>query len=152
MNAEAISPYAPCNINELKSFGYDYWALGHIHVPYLNDDIIQYAGTIQGRNTKETGPHGIRYIKVENNKIVKNNFIPMDIIRFEDILIDISNLDDSTDILTKIEDELYKVTNQDKNLCELFLTRLYLTGFTKFYSELNDEFYKVNPGRIKTNS
>ena len=152
LNAEAISPYAPCNINELKSLGYDYWALGHIHVPSLNDDIIQYAGTIQGRNTKETGPHGIRYIKVDNNKIVKNNFIPMDIIRFEDISIDISYINDTTDVLSRIEDELYKVTNQDKNLCELFLTRLYLTGCTKFYSELNDEIFSVIADKIRTNS
>ena len=152
LNAEVISPYAPCNINELKSFGYDYWALGHIHVPSLNDDIIQYAGTIQGRNTKETGPHGIRYIKVENNKIIKNNFIPMDIIRFEDINIDISYINDTTDVISKIEEELYQVTSKDKNLCELFLIRLNLTGYTKFYSELNDELFNVIADKIKTNS
>ena len=152
LNADSISPYAPCNINELKSLGYDYWALGHIHVPSLNDDIIQYAGTIQGRNTKETGPHGIRYIKVENNKITKNSFIPVDIIRFEDVNIDISGINDTTDALAKIEEELYKITNQDKNLCELFLIRLNLTGCTKFHSELNDEFYNVIADRIKTNS
>ena len=152
LNADSISPYAPCNINELKSLGYDYWALGHIHVPSLNDDIIQYAGTIQGRNTKETGPHGIRYIKVENNKITKNSFIPVDIIRFEDISIDISYINDTTDVLSRIEDELYKVTNQDKNSCELFLIRLNLTGCTKFYSELNDEIFSVIADKIRTNS
>ncbi len=152
LNADAISPYAPCNINELKSFGYDYWALGHIHVPSLNDDIIQYAGTIQGRNTKETGPHGIRYIKVENNKITKNSFISVDIIRFEDVNIDISGINDTTDALAKIEEELYKITNQDKNSCELFLIRLNLTGCTKFYSELNDEIFSVIADKIRTNS
>ncbi len=152
LNADSISPYAPCNINELKSLGYDYWALGHIHVPSLNDDIIQYAGTIQGRNTKETGCHGVRYIKVENNKITKNSFIPVDIIRFEDVNIDISCINDTTDALAKIEEELYQITNQDKNSCELFLIRLNLTGCTKFYSELNDEFFSAIADRIKTNS
>ncbi len=152
LNADSISPYAPCNINELKSLGYDYWALGHIHVPSLNDDIIQYAGTIQGRNTKETGPHGIRYIKVENNKITKNSFISVDIIRFEDVNIDISGINDTTDALAKIEEELYKITNQDKNSCELFLIRLNLTGCTKFYSELNDEIFSVIADKIRTNS
>lgn len=152
LNADSISPYAPCNINELKSLGYDYWALGHIHVPSLNDDIIQYAGTIQGRNTKETGCHGVRYIKVENNKITKNSFIPVDIIRFEDVNIDISGINDTTEALAKIEEELYKITNQDKNSCELFLIRLNLTGCTKFYSELNDEIFSAIADRIKTNS
>ena len=152
LNADSISPYAPCNINELKSLGYDYWALGHIHVPSLNDDIIQYAGTIQGRNTKETGCHGVRYIKVENNKITKNSFIPVDIIRFEDVNIDISCINDTTDALAKIEEELYQITNQDKNSCELFLIRLNLTGCTKFYSELNDEIFSAIADRIKTNS
>ena len=62
---------------ELEDFNYDYWALGHIHIPSRDNSNIVYPGTIQGRNTKETGAHGFKHIIVENNKIVSNSLIAM---------------------------------------------------------------------------
>lgn len=150
LNADKSSPYAPCNISDLKSLGYDYFALGHIHIPSLEENAIQYAGTIQGRNTKETGAHGIKYIKVDNGKIIKNNFIPLDIIRFVDVSIDLSSAKNSLSAFDIIIEEINLITNKEKNSCELFLITLNLEGYIGFYDELTYEFYNTICEKLKT--
>lgn len=56
--------YAPFTINELKSKGYDYWALGHIHARQVLEiqPPILYAGNTQGRSSKETGIKGCELV------------------------------------------------------------------------------------------
>ena len=146
LNADSSSPYAPCSVTDLKNLNYNYWALGHIHIPSTNEDIIQYTGTVQGRNTKETGRHGIRYVKVENNNIIKNNFVPMEVVRFEDIDCELSSADDAVSALNLIEEHITKLQGD----CEIHLIRLNLKGSINFFSEINDEFYNVLTEKIKT--
>ncbi len=138
------SPYAPCSKGDLDVFNYDYWALGHIHLPSE-----MYVGTIQGRNTKETGEHGIRHVKVENGRITKNQFVCTDVIRFEDIEIDLSNTEDTTSAKAEIEEQIKQVSNND---CELFYIRLNLIGYVTFYNEINSNFFEIISDNIKVNS
>ena len=150
LDGDKTSPYAPCSTNDLKSLNYDYWALGHIHIPTYDEKTIQYAGTIQSRNTKETGPHGIKYIKVENNSIIKNSFIPIDIIRFESINIDLSQAYDITFAYNIIQEFILDFINKNSNAnCELFLLKLNLNGNICFYSDINEDFYNTIAERIK---
>lgn len=150
LDGDKTSPYAPCSTNDLKSLNYDYWALGHIHIPTYDEKTIQYAGTIQSRNTKETGPHGIKYIKVENNSIIKNSFIPIDIIRFENINIDLSQAYDITFAYNIIQEFILDFINKNSNAnCELFLLKLNLNGSICFYSDINEDFYNTIAERIK---
>ena len=150
LDGDKTSPYAPCSTNDLKSLNYDYWALGHIHIPTYDEKTIQYAGTIQSRNTKETGPHGIKYIKVENNSIIKNSFIPIDIIRFENINIDLSQAYDITFAYNIIQEFILDFINKNSNAnCELFLLKLNLNGNICFYSDINEDFYNTIAERIK---
>ena len=53
--------YAPCDVETLKKFGYDYWALGHIHQQQIVADNpwIVFPGNIQGRHVREAGPKGV---------------------------------------------------------------------------------------------
>ncbi len=150
LNADKSSPYAPCSVSDLKSLDYDYFALGHIHIPTLEENTIQYSGTIQGRNTKETGAHGIRYIKVDNGKIVKNNFIPSDVIRFEDLSVDLSVAKDSVSAFNIITEKINLLINKEKNSCEMFLIRLNLEGYINFYDELTEEFYNTICEKLKS--
>ena len=64
-------PYAPCTLEGLKSKGYDYWALGHVHqrevlceLPY-----IVFPGNIQGRHIREAGWKGCGIVSVEDGEI-----------------------------------------------------------------------------------
>ncbi len=141
------SPYAPCLKSELEAFGYDYWALGHIHIPEYISDKIKYAGTVQGRNTKETGAHGFYHICVEQGKISKNLFIPCDVVRFDDIEIDLSDCPDIVAAASKITDFAGDLKNED---CSLFLLRVNLVGNIDYYGEINEEFYNKLSDRIKT--
>ncbi len=141
LSGQKDSPYAPCSYSDLEALNYDYFALGHIHIPSESGK-IQYAGTLQGRNTKETGAHGVKYIKVEEGKIIENSFIPLDVVRFEDIDIDLSNSADVTSSAGLINDKISDLINKNENqTCELFLIRVNLTGCVKFFNEINDEFY-----------
>lgn len=150
LDASKQSPYAPCLLGELQSLNYDYWALGHIHLPNYDEKNIQYSGTIQGRNTKETGVHGIRYIKVENNQIIKNSLIPTDVIRFEDITIDLSQSNDEITAYNQIIEELLNFSGSNNNYnCELHLIRLELIGNINFFSEINENFFDVLSERVK---
>ncbi len=150
INGNKDSSYAPCLTSELQSLNYDYWALGHIHIPEEISSNIQYSGTIQGRNTKETGSHGIKYITVENGHIIRNNFVPVDLIRFENISIDISPAKEITDAFSIIYDSVSDFINKNSMQSpELFLLRLKLEGFITFYNEINNEFYETISEKIK---
>lgn len=63
--------YAPFAIQELVEKGYDYWALGHIHVPELlhQRPHIVYAGTPQGHSQKETGTAGVLLVTIEQQQV-----------------------------------------------------------------------------------
>ena len=144
LDASKESPYAPCTKADLDALNYDYWALGHIHIP-----CEKYAGTIQGRNTKETGEHGIKHIKVENGVINKKTFVPIDVIRFEDINVDLSQTHDTTSAVLSIQEKLETITN---SCCELFFIRLNLTGYVDYYNEITTEFYEIISEKIKNDS
>lgn len=144
LDASKESPYAPCTKVDLDSLNYDYWALGHIHIP--NE---KYSGTIQGRNTKETGEHGIKHVKVENGVIKKETFVPIDVIRFEDIDIDLTKTHDTTSAVLSIQEKLETITN---SCCELFFVRLNLTGYISYYNEINSEFFDIISEKIKNDS
>lgn len=61
-------PYAPFKVTDMLEKGYDYWALGHIHVRQtLNTrPFIGYSGSIQGLNRKEVGPKGYYIVDAAN--------------------------------------------------------------------------------------
>ena len=153
LDGDKQSPYAPCTKCDLENLGYDYWALGHIHIPNIDDDKIAYAGTLQGRNTKETGCHGIKYIKVDNGIITKNTFVPVDVIRFEDINFDLSDAEDLTIATSLIQDNIEAFINEEINSnCELFFVRINLVGSVSYYNELDDKFFEIISERIKSAS
>lgn len=60
--------YAPCSPNDLVTHGYDYWALGHVHVRTLHREAphIVMPGMPQGRDIGEAGPKSVTLVSVEN--------------------------------------------------------------------------------------
>lgn len=58
-------PYAPFTLSKLLEKGYDYWALGHIHVPQILSEQpwIVYPGTPQGHTQKETQLSGVKIVE-----------------------------------------------------------------------------------------
>ncbi len=58
-------PYAPFTLSKLMEKGYDYWALGHIHVPQILSEQpwIVFPGTPQGHTQKETQLAGVKIVE-----------------------------------------------------------------------------------------
>ncbi|TLM77499.1 MAG: DNA repair exonuclease, partial [Actinobacteria bacterium] len=66
-------PYAPATLEDLRAGRMDYWALGHIHKQEVlaRDPWVVYAGSPQGLNPKETGPHGCLLVSVSRGGAVE---------------------------------------------------------------------------------
>jgi len=60
LDEAAHEPYAPSTLEGLRAAGYDYWALGHVHLcqELAADPPIRYSGNVQGRTPREDGPRG----------------------------------------------------------------------------------------------
>jgi DNA repair exonuclease SbcCD nuclease subunit len=83
--AEGHDPYAPCTLEGLRTKGYDYWALGHIHKRALlsKEPHIAYSGNIQGRHIRETGPKGCLLGTVRDCRLASLEFRRLDVVRWE---------------------------------------------------------------------
>lgn len=76
--------YAPCSTRDLNQAGFDYWALGHVHVrgPVAGTQ-AWYAGNPQGRNAKEAGSRGGLLVEVEAGEAPRVTPIECCALRFE---------------------------------------------------------------------
>ncbi len=90
---EGHEPYAPCSLDDLKSKGYDYWALGHIHQREVisRDPWVLFPGNLQGRHIRETGPKGASLVTVENGHVVDVRHHDLDVLRFSRVSVDLSH-------------------------------------------------------------
>lgn len=106
--AEGHDNYAPCTLDDLAARGYDYWALGHIH---LRDWLpraqeagaapVVFPGNLQGRHIKETGAKGCYLIEADASGVKSQTFYPLDVFRWETLTLDATNcsaLDDFYDL------------------------------------------------------
>lgn len=94
-NAEH-SRYAPCSVGELKAKGYQYWALGHVHEPWMlrGDVTIAYPGNLQGRHIRETGARGALLVSAEDGEITEVERVDLDVLRWHALDIDITDVED----------------------------------------------------------
>jgi DNA repair exonuclease SbcCD nuclease subunit len=92
--------YAPCELGELTGGGMDYWALGHIHAAQvLSQGPVHavYSGVLQGRSPKpsEQGAKGAYVVDVEQGQVRALEFRPLDIVRFEQLSLDVAGIADA---------------------------------------------------------
>lgn len=87
--------YAPCSVQDLRSKGYSYWALGHIHQPDVISEQpwIVYAGNCQGRHIREAGPRGCRLVTVNDSLEVESaEFRNLDVVRWQVLTVNLSGV------------------------------------------------------------
>ena len=94
--------YAPTSLDVLKSRGYDYWALGHVHKREVvsTTPLIVFAGNTQGRDIKETGSKGCEVVTLEG-RILTTEHRPLDVLRWHSIEVDVKGATDLDEVLER---------------------------------------------------
>ena len=84
--------YAPCSVADLQSAGFDYWALGHIHIraEYSGRTTVVMPGNPQGRDIGETGAKSVTLVTVADDGTLSVETRPTAIARFERFPVDLT--------------------------------------------------------------
>jgi exonuclease SbcD len=100
--------YAACSAQDLERLGYDYWALGHIHVRGRACDgpPAFYSGCIQGRSVRECGPHGGLLVELERSEEPSVESVNFDVLRWAVAEIDCTALKKLDDLLGRARSTL----------------------------------------------
>lgn len=128
---------APSNPVELLRAGFDYWALGHIHKRWVNDERaprIAFSGCIQGRDVRETGPRGVNLVTLSPGRPPEVTFVPTASVVWEAVKVDASDCANIPALVAKTMRELFAV-NGDAS-CEMMVSRITFVGATPLHEVL----------------
>ena len=122
------SRYAPCQLDDLRSRSYDYWALGHVHTRenLLEGPWVAFPGNIQGRHIREDGAKGCLVVTVDKSLVKECRFEPLDVVRWEVCDVDATGAVDTDDVLTRTIDQLRIMTQNADN--RLLAVRIEIQG------------------------
>lgn len=144
--------YSPCTIADLKSKGYDYFALGHIHQASVisTNPYVVYSGCHQGKNIKENGEKGCYIVTVEDSNI-DVGFLRANIVQWYQWDIDVTGFT-LNDLYLKLQKFLGEL---EQNLpCSGAIVRFHLKGkgslrdvsdseIEELVKELNDDSFST---------
>ncbi len=131
------APYAPCSTDGLRSKGYQYWALGHIHRREVvcREPWILFPGNLQGRHIREKGAKGCTLVSVEDGAVSSAEHHSVDVLRWAECRVDVT--------CCESVDALYGLVQAQ--FCQLLeaaegrpvVVRLVLKGETPLHAELH---------------
>jgi len=126
--------YAPCGVDDLKRFGYDYWALGHVHAAEIvsRDPWIVYPGNLQGRSVRETGPKGAMRVTVDDGRIADVTPLHLDVARWAHLTVDVSGTASEAEALAQVRDALAESQAQGEG--RPLAARVTLTGESSLHN------------------
>lgn len=113
--------YAPFQLSEMQKKGYDYWALGHIHVPMVLQEAppIIYAGTPMGHSKKEDQVKGIVLVTLQKGQNATYRFCDVAAIKWQKITYSFADIQDKKLALAQLQQPL---SEQTPTLYQLQLT------------------------------
>jgi DNA repair exonuclease SbcCD nuclease subunit len=115
----------------------DYWALGHIHMPYQDSHInprLVFSGCIQGRDIKETGPRGCYQVTLTEHASNQTEFIPLASVVWQRLDVDVSTCATLAEAHDAIMRALFAANGHAQ--CEEMIERVTLVGATSLHSVL----------------
>jgi DNA repair exonuclease SbcCD nuclease subunit len=138
------SRYAPVLSSELRDTAADAWLLGHIHSPGTRIDsqpLALYSGSPQPLDPGEQQAHGPWTITVPETGDVRAEQIPLASVRYDQVSVDVSEVDDPQEATAVISEEIkdHVRAELDTRSLELSLVRVHLTGRTDAHSALVDQ-------------
>ncbi|MGQ2908776.1 MAG: metallophosphoesterase family protein [Aliihoeflea sp.] len=128
--ASGHDPYAPCRASDLHGWGFDYWALGHIHVraQHAGDRTVIMPGMPQGRDINEAGEKTVTLVTVNDDRSLTLEEYPTSVAQFERVSIDLSSAETWRDAAELIEEGMGVA--RDRTRSAHLVGRLKLTGAT----------------------
>jgi DNA repair exonuclease SbcCD nuclease subunit len=133
---EGHERYAPCTIDDLRTRGYDYWALGHIHtrgVPCV-DPLVAFPGNPQGRHVRETGEKGCLLATVGGS--ITYEFHRLDVVRWERARVDATEARTESELLDRVAAQLDKLLQAELDPERLLALRVVVQGATLLHDRL----------------
>jgi DNA repair exonuclease SbcCD nuclease subunit len=105
---EGHEPYAPCSLDDLRSKGYDYWALGHIHTreEICEEPHVVFSGNIQGRHIREQGKKGCYVVTVDEQHRTSLKFEPLDVFRWHTCNVDAEGAASAEEVVINFSNQL----------------------------------------------
>jgi DNA repair exonuclease SbcCD nuclease subunit len=137
-------PYAPCTLDTLKSKGYDYWALGHVHAREVvcEEPWVVFPGNLQGRHARETGAKGATLVSYDASGVQSVEARALDEVRYAHCQLDLSGIALFDDALDRVRGTL----SAELARCEgrTVGVRLCLHGSTRLHGRLltDDAFFE----------
>ena len=131
--------YAPCRISDLENKGYDYWALGHIHLRQVlkESPYILYPGNIQGRHIGEAGNKGCTLVTVDNGAITAVEHRDLDVLRWVVCAVDLGGITSNSEYAERIVTAMQP--HIENNFGCPLAVRFILTGQTELHGKLMAE-------------
>jgi len=132
-------PYAPCTVDGLRSKGYQYWALGHIHKreEVSREPWIVFPGNTQGRHIRESGPKGCTLVIVDNGNVSEVTHHDLDVLRWSLCEVDVTDSETIDDVYEQVR----AVLQQALDIADgrPVAARLLLQGACAVHSRLHAE-------------
>ncbi len=147
--------YAPFKPERILEKGFDYWALGHIHKGGVIREAfpcIVYPGNPQGRDFGEKGAKGCYIVEMDSDKRPELRFAPVNLVRFEEVDVDLTEEEDIARLTDLIEDSVKSIQGFDDETS--LILRVTLKGKTPLHNtlkipgETENLLEYLNPDRI----
>lgn len=131
-------PYAPCTPDGLKSKGYQYWALGHVHQreEVSRDPWIVFPGNIQGRHIRETGSKGCTMVTVDEGRVMAVEHYDLDVLQWAVGKVDLNGCDSEEECLDRVRQAMEDVLGDAGG--RPVALRLMLEGVTPLHASLHE--------------
>lgn len=128
--AAGHDPYAPCALAELQGWGFDYWALGHIHVraAYGGAATVVMPGMPQGRDIGEAGSKSVTLVTIGDDCSFRLEERMTSVAQFETVPVDLTGAASWPDAIDRIEQALAAVRGSTR--APHLVARLRLAGET----------------------
>jgi len=105
---EGHASYAPCSVDGLRARGYQYWALGHVHVREVvsRNPWIVFPGNLQGRHARETGGKGATLVTIDGRDVVRAEHRDLDVFRWTVCAVSLTGVAGTGEVLDRVQQAL----------------------------------------------
>ncbi|MGY2046839.1 metallophosphoesterase family protein [Methylobacterium sp. JK268] len=123
-------PYAPCTVADLSDWGFDYWALGHVHAraEHRGGCAVVMPGMPQGRDINEAGAKTVSLVTIRDDRSLVIEERATSLAQFERIRVDLSEAVSWAEVVDGIERAVTAV--RDATAAPHLVARLSLHGGT----------------------